>query len=75
MRKRDKIKGYLPYLVGGMYILLLQWFVDVVNINAEDYMIYLVALWVFVTIGSVVILEEGINMFDISMDNGNEEEE
>tara|TARA_R110000787_G_scaffold106143_1_gene213741 strand:+ start:977 stop:1204 length:228 start_codon:yes stop_codon:yes gene_type:complete len=75
MRKRDKIKGYLPYVAGGMYFLLLKWLIGAININAEEYIIYLVALWGFITAWSVVVLEEVIDLFDISMDNGKEEEE
>lgn len=75
MRKRDKIKGYLPYLVGGMYFLLLKWLIGAVNIDAEEYMIHLVALWGVITALSVVILEEGIDIFDTSMESGLEEDE
>ena len=75
LRKRDKIKGYLPYIVGGGYFLLLKWLTGAVNIDAEEYMIYLVALWAFITALSVVVLEEGIDIFDTSMESGLEEDE
>ena len=75
LRKRDKIKGHLPYLVGGMYFLLLKWLVDAININTNDYMIYLIALWAFVTACSVMVLEEGIDIFDASMEDGLGEDE
>lgn len=73
MRKADRIKGYLPYLAGGLYFLLLELIVTKLSIDVEKYLIYLVAIWGLITTGSVVVLEQGIDLFEDSHKNENEE--
>tara|TARA_R110000851_G_scaffold41349_4_gene103842 strand:+ start:2836 stop:3075 length:240 start_codon:yes stop_codon:yes gene_type:complete len=75
MRKRDRIKGYLPYLTGGLYFLLINFIVDELSINTHAYGIYLVMLWALATAASIAVLEKGIDLFESRYDNDNEEED
>lgn len=68
MKKRDKVKAILPYALGGLYYLVLRLVVGDTEI-ADWFYVVLGLLWVFLTYGSVHIIEEGIDLFDHQFDN------
>lgn len=74
MRKKDRIKGYLPVITGGLYLWVLNIIADTLTISLSDYKIISVGLWVILTVLSCIVLEQGIDLFDSSNNNQNEEE-
>lgn len=74
MRKKDRIKGYLPVITGGLYLWVLNTIADTLAISLSDYKIISVGLWVILTVLSCIVLEQGIDLFDSSNNNQNEEE-
>ena len=57
MRKRDKLKGYVPFLSAGMYYLVVQGIIDKFNIPVEKYAVVLVLLWAGLTAWSTLKVE------------------
>ncbi len=73
MKKRDKIKGILPYLVIPMYYFLFKYIVGGADVSTLAYCIA-VSVIGFASYFSISLLEEGIDMFDKKMNNDLEEE-
>lgn len=75
MRRRDKIKSYIPYISGGVHFLWLQWFIEKWSVNVEYNILPLTATWLLLTLGSTLVLDYGLKLFDKTYKNSNEEEE
>lgn len=75
MRKRDRIKGYLPALCGSLSLWLTNTIVGLYNINIETYIVCVVSVWLAVTLAGIITLEYYIDMFDNKFNNENEEED
>jgi hypothetical protein len=71
LRRRDRIKGTLPFLTGGLYFWLITLTFSKLNINFEGYKVFMVLLWVGLTILSTTKMEDMVDLFD----RGNNEED
>lgn len=65
MRKRDKIKGFFPVLIGYVNLKLILWLGSVYTPPiTEQWFVGLVCLWAFVTIAEVMVVDKIIDYFD-----------
>ena len=72
MRKRDKLKGYVPFLSAGMYYIVVQAAINKFSIPTEKYAIVLVLLWAGLTAWSTLKVDKLIDNWD---KDGREEDE
>lgn len=64
MRKRDRIKVYVPYIAAGMYGLILKSITSKWGISVEEYALPIVLIWAVVVGWSVIKMDSIIDAFD-----------
>lgn len=64
MRRRTKVKGYMPFIAAGLYGLVLKWVTESLGIPTEEYIVPIVLIWAVVVGWSVTKMDSIIDAWD-----------